>query len=203
MNNKITKENTIIILDWDDTLFPTSWLIQNGINIVNVSMKDKLIMVFADLDDILYNLLSKLKNYGQVIIITNALPIWIIMSSSILPKTNKILENIKIISARKKYKSISQNMMDWKRLAFKEEILELIKNNNFINVISVGDAKYEYNALVNLYKITNTNKILKSIKLMERPTNDILIDQLKVLSNVFYNICLSNNHLDLKFKLKI
>lgn len=201
-NKKITKENTLIILDWDDTLFPTTWVMKNGIDVMNFSLKERFIKIFTELDNILSELLVKLQNYGDVVIITNALPVWVKVSSSTLPKTNKILNGLKIVSARKNYKYISSNMMDWKKLAFKNEITQLINKHNFLNIISVGDAEYEYIALVNLYKATNTDKLLKSIKLMDHPSNEILIDQLKVLTKVIPNVCLNDNHLDLKFKLK-
>lgn len=193
-NNIITKKNTIIILDWDDTLFPTTWVTKNGINLTDLCL--------SDLDDILSEFLIKLQEYGQIIIITNALPIWVKVSSGILIKTNKIINNTKIISARKIYKNSCSNMMDWKKMAFKDEIIKLIDNNNFLNIISIGDAEYEYIALINLYKSINKQKILKAIKLMNHPTNEILIDQLKVLSKVCQNICLNQNNLDLKFKTK-
>ncbi|ARF09129.1 hypothetical protein Catovirus_2_78 [Catovirus CTV1] len=198
---KINKENTIIILDWDDTLFPTSWITKNGINLMDNSMKNKFTNYFPELDDILSEFLIKLQQYGKVIIITNALPVWVKVSSSILLKTSRILNDIKVVSARKNYKNHSANMMDWKKLAFLNEISNFI-NMNFLNIISIGDAEYEHFALINLYKTTKINKILKSIKLMDNPNNDVLIDQLKVLLKNAHTLCTNGENLDLKFRLK-
>ena len=51
-------------------------------------------------------------------------------------------------------------------MAFKNEIATFFKTINYLNVISVGDAEYEYNALISLFdwKAHHAKKLLKSIK---------------------------------------
>jgi len=197
MNNTIiNKNNTLIILDWDDTLFPTTWFIHNNIDLNESYMKNLYISYFIELDDILYKLLKKLVTLGDVTIITNALIDWINTSSTVLPKTKKIMEKINIVSARGNFQGKFPNMMDWKKEAF-----NVAKSHKYINVISVGDAHYEYNALISLYN--NDNKtLLKSVKFMNEPEHQVLIDQLNVLYDVIPQICNIPSHLDLKFKLK-
>jgi hypothetical protein len=68
-------------------------------------------------------------------------------------------------------------------------------------VISVGDAHYEYNALIGLYNKDNKT-LLKSVKFMNEPLHEVLIDQLNVLYDIIPKICHMTQHLDLKFKLK-
>ena len=63
---------TLIILDWDDTLFPTSWLYQNKIDLSDSHIRNEYQTLFAELDNILYSLLIKLINLGKVVIVTNA-----------------------------------------------------------------------------------------------------------------------------------
>ena len=110
------ENQTLIILDWDDTLFPTHWVMQNGLHLKqDISNK----IYFENLDDILTYFLQKIQQMGKVIIITNALPEWIKASSLNLPKTYNMLNNIKVVSAREKYQRITNNMMDWKELALK------------------------------------------------------------------------------------
>jgi hypothetical protein len=198
MSYKITKKNTVIIIDWDDTLFPTSWVTQNKINLNNHKSIDKYIQYFEQLDRSLIKLLNKILCYGKIIIITNALLEWIKISSVIIPNTYLLLKKIKIVSARQKYQKYSSDPMIWKKNAFKYEINMEIQNNLFINVLSIGDALYEYNALVNL-KNLNTPKLLKSIKFLKSPSHDKLIDQLNVLYNVIEYVCKNPNHLDLQF----
>ena len=81
-------------------------------------------------------------------------------------------------------------MIDWKTMAFRDIVDEEFQDSSMMNVISVGDAEYEYQALISLYKKDKINyKLLKSIRFMKTPTHDSLIDQLSVLKNVIPHIC--------------
>ncbi len=208
----LSRNKTLIILDWDDTLFPTTWVTSNDINIRNLDMTNSksIISYFSQIDNELDHLLRTLLKCGHVAIVTNAMLNWISISSNILPRTSKILANknkgfdIEIISARGSYQSQSSNPMDWKKLAF----AEIIKNNKFRkinNIISVGDAEYEYKALINLYDECNNEKsykLLKSVKFVKYPTNHVLLDQIRVMQNAAIKVSTSKTHLDLKFELK-
>lgn len=192
----MNKQKTLIILDWDDTMFPTSWIANNKINLMNISNINKYITIFSKLDMLLHKLLIKLLNYGKVIIVTNAMSKWIKISSTILPNTKKLIQkNIIIISARDTYQNEIADMMIWKKLIFKQ----LINNNKvFQNIISIGDAEYERRALISLYEY-GKNRFIKSIKFISTPTFELLVDQLEVLINSINQICTLNDHLDLQF----
>jgi hypothetical protein len=198
---KILKENTLFILDWDDTLFPTNWVIKNNITFQQKNPKLTNIYVwFNKLDKTLSKLLNVLLSMGNVIIITNAMTIWIKISSQFLPLTSRILKHIKVISARDLYESVTSDANIWKIMTFKTEIPKIIKND-FINVISVGDADYEYNALVNFYNYDKyKNKLLKSIKFVKVPTNEQIIEQISILIDAINDITYAPRHLDLVFK---
>lgn len=199
----LSKTKTLIILDWDDTLFPTTWITSNEINLKNNIDTDKFKGYFLQVDIDLYNLLTRLQQCGTVIIVTNALLPWIKLSSTILPKTSKILINIKVISARGDFQTKSANPMDWKKLAFESIIQGMGKKIN--NIVSVGDAEYEYNALISLFD-PNPNpksyKLLKSVKFIKYPTKEVLIDQIRVLERASVKIVTSKTHLDIKMNQK-
>lgn len=193
---------SIIIYDWDDTLFPTSWVTQHNINLNDPLTQKKYMKFFSILDATISKLLIKSIQLGNVIIITNALPIWIKISSGVLPKTRKLFKYIKIISARKEYQEKSNNMTDWKMMAFKNEFnqqIKLSKYNNY-NIISIGDADHEYKALVDLQNHTMNNKILKTIKLIKNPSIDQIYDELKVLNNTIGYAIKYSNHIDWNFQ---
>ena len=197
---KISKHKTLFILDWDDTLFPTNWVMRNNINLITSSTRDQYVIYFQELDRALSRLLRNTMNLGKVIIVTNALPDWINMSSVVLPQTYNLLTKVKVISARGVYKEKSPVMMDWKIMAFRDIIDEEFANLSLMNVISVGDAEYEYQALIALNKQKiGTTKYLKSIRFMKDPTHDILVDQLGVLNDAISEIWNKSEHLDLKF----
>lgn len=200
--NIITKNQTLFILDWDDTLFPTNWVMKNGINLMSSSTRDQYIIYFQELDRTLSSFIKKLTHMGKIIIVTNALLDWIYISSVVLPKTYVLLKKVKIVSARGSYKDKSLRMMDWKTMAFRDVVDEEFQNNIVINVISVGDAEYEYQALIALHKQPkNLPKYLKSVRFMKNPSHDTLIDQLEVLNSAIGEVWEKNEHLDLKFNL--
>ena len=207
----LSRNRTLIILDWDDTLFPTTWVTTNDINIRNINnTQNSISSYFKQVDIELEKLLRLLLKCGHVAIITNAMLNWINISSNILPKTSKILANgddefdIEVISARGSYQSVSKDPMDWKKLAFEE----ILKNNKFRkvnNIISIGDAEYEYKALINLYedcKNPKNYKLLKSVKFVKYPTNHVLLDQIRVMQDAAVKVCTRKTHLDLRFELQ-
>ena len=198
---KITKSKTLFILDWDDTLFPTNWVVKNGINLMNSAIRDQYTTYFQELDRVLSVFLKNSTNMGKVIIVTNALLDWIHVSSIVLPKTYTLLKKIKIVSARGSYRHKSSNIMDWKTMAFRDVVDEEFKNNSLMHVISVGDAEYEYQALISLNSNQNkeTEKYLKSVRFVKNPSHDVLIEQLEVLNNAIEDVWLKQNHLDLIF----
>ncbi len=193
----INKNNSLVILDWDNTLFPTTWVTKNYINLNDIEVRNRYLDFFSELDNLIFNLLKKILEYSKVVIVTNALPVWIKISSNVLPKTQYILKNIKVVSARKNYQKLNSDINEWKKLAFKDEVEHELDIKNVQNIISIGDASYEYNALINLY---NSNRLLKSMKFLEEPTHETLKDQIEVLNDNIVNIIKHKKHLDLIFK---
>jgi hypothetical protein len=200
----INNKTTLIILDWDDTLFPTSWINKNNIEFLSVENRTILYnKYFHKIDNNLEHLLYKLTNCGKVFIITNALLNWIDMSVNILPKTSKLLKKniIKIVSARGEYSHYTSNMTEWKKLAFKRELQSLLQNTKINNIISIGDAEYEYMALINLYENNKQKyRLLKSIKFKRNPNIYEIDEQLEITYNAIINVCMHPNHLDLVFR---
>lgn len=187
------KQKTLIIMDWDDTLFPTSWLVNNNINIAEPNTFYKHKSYFEILDKYLHDVLEQAKCLGKVIIITNAMPEWIKMATAPLPKTTTCLTAIAVVSARELYQG-KHDMMNWKKMAFKNE------NANYENILSLGDAEYEYMALVDLWK-DNPHKYLKSIKFVKTPNNFVLLEQLRIIKKKIFYLCKIPKHLDLKFRI--
>jgi hypothetical protein len=183
INTKINKSNTLFILDWDDTLFPTSWAVKNKIDLMTASTRDKYMEDFKELDRTLATFLKNIQHFGKVVIITHAMVDWVKISSIVIPHTYNLLKGIDVISARSLFSHHTNEIMYWKKLAFQFVIDNEYKNKYTMNIISVGDAEYEHNALVSLTQ-TNINKIkyLKSFRLIKDPHYDQVVDQLNVLN---------------------
>lgn len=196
----------IFYIDWDDTLFPTN--VYNKINMYNEIKKDTFKYNLIILDEKLNVFLNNLNKYGKVFIVTNANLLWIMKSLNDLPKTKKFIKsnNIQIISARDKYKN-NNSFFKWKILAFRDILnnIDLNSNNNeMINIISFGDAKYEYNGLLYLdvylkNKNLNSMYLLKSINFISKPSFEQILNQIDTLNKNISEIINSKNYIDLNF----
>ena len=120
--------------------------------------------------------------------------------------------NIRIVSARDIYSKTLSSPTDWKINTFRDILNNIIidnsnitNRNTFLNVISIGDAEYEYIALLNLDEYFKSNKqninyLLKSVKFIEKPNFDIIIDQMEIVQKNIDFIVNKIGYLDLKFK---
>lgn len=192
----------LIILDWDDTLFPTSWTVMKDIDFTQNNAINKYKQYFKELDNVLYDFLIKCLSCGKVFIVTNAMIKWVYRSAEILPKTNVLLDRIIVISARDIYQQKYPDQTEkWKLLIFKYIADKYTVNNKIDHIISIGDANYEFIALLDLINHHNIRKkgYLKSIRLVQSPSYNTIVDQLTVLNKSINKICVCNKHMDLKF----
>ena len=192
----------IFIIDWDDTLFPTNWVTKNNIDINDSESYNKYKLFFIELDNILSNVINSLNKLGNVFIVSNASLTWLKNCLAILPYTNKLVNafGINVISARDNYfnNNLSINservsIMEWKITCFQDILINVLNSiagkfneKNYLNIISIGDANYEYVALMNLNNFFEINKLdinyfLKNIKFIEKPEFNIIIEQLFTL----------------------
>lgn len=212
----------ILIIDWDDTLFPTTWVNNNKINMSDSSSVKNYKLYFLELDKTVSNFLESFNKIGDIYIVTNANIKWIKSCLMILNCTRNtiIKNNIKILSARDSYAQSNNSPTEWKILTFQDILEDIIKKillnlkpNTCLNIISLGDAHYEYYALINLDSYFKTNKLiknspnsnninylLKSIKFIEKPEFDYVIDQLQVILKNRNSIINKLGYIDLKFK---
>lgn len=158
-----TKKN-LIIIDWDDTIFPTSWILKNNINIItkNYINDSNIVKIIYKLDIVLYKLLELMISLGKVIIITNATTSWIKQCCSILLKSNEIIiKNIEIISANDNYsKKYPSKISLWKKKEFYYQVLKYLNNNDHIFMNNINKNTFgNLNKINNeLYVKTNINK---------------------------------------------
>lgn len=199
-----TNKETIIMIDWDDTLFPTTWITRNNINVYQLSnMKPEYRIFFMKLDIAIYKFINQLMRYGKVFIITNATSEWINVTKKLLPNTASIFNWVKVISARELYSNQHPTNVDaWKQLCFQKVARKYMSKQKINNFISIGDALYEYEALIKLHKLGKHKKYLKTIKLLGESDYKHIIDQIIVLNENIGEIICHDNHLDLVFSAK-
>jgi len=197
----MNRYNTIVILDWDDTLFPTSWISNNNIDISDEDVRMKYRIYFSELDNIVYNLLTDINKYSRIVIVTNASLKWFYSSVQMLPNSEGyIRSNIPIISARDLHSyNYPLEPNKWKVEVYNSLIQPIINTEQVQNIISVGDGPSEFYALTNLAFNNNKDIYYKTIRLVGNPTIKQLLEQIKIMNINIANIVFKKEHLDLVF----
>lgn len=204
---------TIMYIDFDDTLFCTYWLNQNMISLSSEESINEYKLYFIELDKTITDFLTSTLAQAEIYIVTNASLKWIKACLNVLTKTRKVImeNNIRIVSARDNYSQTLSSPTEWKINTFRDIISKVVNNlpndsecNTILNIISIGDANYEYVALLNLdnyfkSKNTSVNYLLKNIKFIERPHFDLVIDQIQVVKRNMNSIINKVGYIDLRF----
>ena len=170
------KTNVKIIFDWDDTLFPSTWVKNQGYGydfIMTKEIKEKM----DDLGKVVIRVLTLARTLGDVIIVTNAIDKWVEDSTSrYFNEVSDIISTIPIISARNKYQNIfPTDYITWKSLIFLDR---LDKNPHIEKLISIGDSNIEKNAAKQSVLLCDSKVECKTIKFIEQPTIILLKKQL-------------------------
>jgi hypothetical protein len=178
----------VVILDWDDTFFPSSLLRPNSGKIDDIDTKMVASSEFIAYEATALACLEKLVHVGaKVLIVTNADKGWVeLCCERFAIKLGKRIRDlsIPIISARTLHeKKHPERMIYWKYLVFEQEVI----HDGQFHMISVGDSICERAAVARLadtYKYT----VMKNVKLKDKPTMKELQHQLYALSVYVSNI---------------
>jgi hypothetical protein len=196
-------EDTLIIFDWDDTILPSHWLRAQGLELDGIRPSPEQWEMLNRLAASATETLNAACCKGTVILVTNAEHGWVELSCArYLPSLLSMLSGLRVISARSMYERHGViSPFEWKRLAFEQEIGRFCKHEEAQkqrrkNVISVGDAAYEREAL-----ISATDPMLdccvKSVKFAESPDVLELLREHEVIGGCFNYIIQHNGNLDL------
>ena len=201
-----TKE-CIFYFDWDDTLFPTTWLRRN--NPGNkwydpIHPSHPIAHQLADLDYSVAELLLKSSRLGKVVVISLARPPWIGMSmTNFFPTVEKVVEKLQIPVAYA-MSEIQPGDVDGERLGVllkSRAMLKHMKPGNssahFNQIISVGDSCFERYALHEAVQCgrkqpekfrVHRDSLAKTVKLAEEPEAHEVHEQIKVLHAFLENM---------------
>jgi len=198
--DRTSPENTALLIDWDDTIFPSSLLSRLDLDIFSKGASKELSVKYPQIDmkqlDVVTSKFFTLSpNYGMVIIVTNADKGWVELScKEFLPKTWKVLKEnaILIISARYLYANeYPSKPVLWKYKTFLDIFDRMYPSINCkqnLNCVSIGDSESEKLALFNSASHISQNPFAKSLKFIESPTLDALLYQLTYVTERICNI---------------
>jgi hypothetical protein len=192
----------LIIFDWDDTLFPTTWLREQGLLEKDASItpeQDEQLQALADLVAVT---LEAAKKRGGVAIVTNAEEGWVEMScEAFMPSLQAHLEGVRIVSARSRHEKHGLFApTTWKCLAFEElvgEFYSAFDQSDVTlrrNIASLGDSEHEMEALK--WVATGTECHAKCLKFVQQPCLEQLLEQHELIAGFIDDVVDHDGSLD-------
>lgn len=193
---------TVVFCDWDDTLFPTTWLERQGLLARDATLSKEQKSLLQTMAGWAAKTLQMAMEFGNVVIVTNAQQGWVESScAAFMPSLTRLLQATRIVSARSQYeKRCPNNPSAWKCLAFEQELASLVQEAESceeLNILSLGDSLHEQRALAFVTKGLSTSHG-KSVKFMQSPTIGQLIDQHELLSRCFQDVAEHSGDLDVE-----
>ncbi|GBG31668.1 Hypothetical Protein FCC1311_078932 [Hondaea fermentalgiana] len=197
-------DNSLFIIDWDDTLLATSWLGAQGLRLDAAEIPAVVQEELRALEESMVQILSHALSLGKVAIVTNAESSWVELSArKFVPGVCDLLSQIRILSARSSYQDAFPNQAEqWKMEAYKcvfhEAFPDLASGSGKahyprVQVLSLGDSIYERNALMSLAETVGTEKLLpKSVKFVERPNPGQLVRQIEIVLDNLHDVYASS-----------
>jgi len=201
--HRFSVQETVLIFDWDDTVFPSSWVQDQGLRLEGeFELSESQQKELGELARLAAETLSLAKRLGTLVLVTNAERGWIELScQKFMPALCPSLENVKLLSARTQYESpVVNSPFEWKLRAFESEIERILSVEQDChrrkNVVSVGDSLHEREALIHA-TANLPNCRTKSLKFVERPGVEQLHKQHMLLARCFWRIVHHDGNLDL------
>jgi hypothetical protein len=192
----------LIIVDWDDTLLPTSMLGAKGyhpgrqFNLDNDTREN-----LKKLEESAIGWLELARSCGKVCIVTNSEEGWVDISGKLfVPNLHQYIRGNKldIVSARTRYqKMFPDKPATWKVAAMHDCVRKWFRSPDVItDFISFGDSPIDRLAAItvgNNLSISTT----KNVKFCQLPTTEQLHRQQQLVYQTFPHLCTAKNDLDM------
>lgn len=182
----VRASKTTAILDWDDTICPSTHLSQLGMRVDDAGdLPAPLREQLAQLETAVINIMREALRFGNVVVITNAEAGWVELSGRrFLPDVVDFIRvhDIKIVSARTTFeRDFPDAPSSWKVAAFSQEVTHMFPDEDELNVLVLGDSMSERDAAHALGSRMPNSKV-KTVKFVERPSIDQLMRQVQLVA---------------------
>lgn len=171
----------LVLIDWDDTLFPTTWVQRN--DLLDESPTLDQVAQLGRLSELVRGtLLAAIHCSGKVVVVTNADAGWVEdCVSELMPALEPLVARIEVISARSLHEHTARCPYEWKRLTFKDLCEDFYGQEEHRNIVCIGDSMHEHEALAQV--VSDMPKtISKSVKFAVRPELRLLTRQHELLA---------------------
>ena len=206
ISGSLRTQETLMIFDYDDTLFPTSFLAQHGYKLDGPDASPEIQAILDEYSAIVEKTLLEAQRHGRVVIVTNAESGWITLTAQkFMPRLGRLLSSYLSISARSTYEPLGlSNPFEWKLKAFESVIFEHHEMVSVpdavapINVLSFGDSIHERDAAHQVCASLSSSPLFcKSIKFIERPDISQLTKQHVLIRDSLVKVIEHDGTLDL------
>jgi hypothetical protein len=193
----------VIIFDWDDTLFPTSFLANLGLHIEGPDAPADIQAKLNILSECILLTINRAKQFGRVVIVTNAETGWVeLTASKFFPLVASDIHQIPILSARSTFEP--QGFI--KPLEWKEQAFSFVLDSHMAQVDSfkgcmwsIGDSIHERDAVIRVCEAAGLP--FKSVKLMDRPDLNVLYRQHMLVQKNMFDMTTNSDSLDVRVQL--
>lgn len=164
---RVRAAKPLVLLDWDDTLLPTTNLAEAQKAAEQLAPDD-----LKEYGDIAAETLRRLAS-GRVVVVTNATEGWVDQTAmKHLPQLQPLLRTCEVVSARATYEPLGFEANEWKREMFAQQLRQHLAKGGARVVLSIGDASYEREAVLRVAPTFGC--VAKSVKLLEKPPLAVL-----------------------------
>lgn len=190
-------EDTLIIYDWDDTLYPNTYLTKGYVdNIQCPAVQNNL----RTLELINVQLLQRSLNLGTVIIVTNSSQRRMERTcQDTMPKVWELIQrkNIRYISARDILSPYTADPYEWKAEVFDNEVLSLMQKSSKPQLVSIGDGTTEQDICRSMIGVLPRSSV-KVVKLQREHNVEKFMEQKRKLVEKIESIVTCGEHVDMK-----
>jgi hypothetical protein len=182
----------VIIFDWDDTLFCTTYIREGGNDVSQQVLETLAASALAALE--------AARPMGKVFIITNGEEGWVEHCvHTYFPSLLQVIGGIPVISARTRYEQ-QYPVNQWKVQAFLA-LQSSLRLEPITSFVSIGDSIYERDAARTTGQVF-PNAVIKTVKFVENPSPRELSKQLELLAEKLPQIVESGKKLDISLAKK-
>ena len=181
---------TLIVFDFDDTLFPTTFMSDNNYSdsgITRTELPPEVQQALDNIEQAVINALRESKRHGTVKIVSNGSMLWIATASArFMPQFWSVVRdlNIEVISANdRRYDRhvYSSNPIHWKTHEFRAILRDMKRRRRpftkNITFVSIGDSRIDGDATFNAQTETPLHHI-RFVKLEDDPSTETIVRQL-------------------------